>query len=181
MVFTLILQTLAYFGIISNVPTPPWGVDQAPASLPPFPNPPSELWGYANGIYEANVGHGLNVTNGRRVNVKVLGGNWTNPDGSLLAHILPGIGGDQGYKDAATFHQDIRQTMQFVSDNKYGYVRLKGYRSGVNVWVIITVETDSVANLKFNNRLLYSVAMFKGDTVMAPIWALGPSEHTPTL
>ncbi|KAF8322861.1 uncharacterized protein EI90DRAFT_3077628 [Cantharellus anzutake] len=79
MFFTVVLQALAYFGLISNAPTP-WEVDQpqAPASALwngplPFPAPPSELWGYANGIYEANVGHALNVTHGRRVSVKVLG------------------------------------------------------------------------------------------------------------
>ena len=54
-------------------------------------------------------------------------GNWTNTDGSLLATLVPGIGGEQGYIDSnGLFQLDVRYVVQFASDKKFGYVQAKG-------------------------------------------------------
>jgi len=69
----------------------------------------------------------------------------------LLANVLPGVGGEQGYVDknglfhlgssrqctaefnksslclTSAFALDVRYVVQFVSDKKYGYVQLKGF------------------------------------------------------
>ncbi|KAF9503043.1 hypothetical protein BS47DRAFT_1356503 [Hydnum rufescens UP504] len=39
------------------------------------------------------------VPEGTRLNVGVRGGNWTKPDGTLLAKVLGGLGGEHGYID----------------------------------------------------------------------------------
>jgi len=103
-------------------------------------------------------------------------GNWTKTDGSLLATVVPGMGGENGYTDSnGLFHLDIRYTIQFVSDNKFGYVQLKGYgKAGASNKVSLLVETDSPANLKFNGQLFYSPGTFIGGTLLrSPIWGFG--------
>ncbi|KAF8342164.1 uncharacterized protein EI90DRAFT_3116065 [Cantharellus anzutake] len=97
----------------------------AGASAPGTPQ--LQLWGYANFIYEVAQPHVISIPEGHRVNVKLIGSNWTNPDGSLLANVVPGIGGEEGYVDTkGVFHVDVRYVAQFVSDGKYAYVQLKG-------------------------------------------------------
>ncbi|KAF8327367.1 uncharacterized protein EI90DRAFT_3290932 [Cantharellus anzutake] len=162
MIFSTILQALAYIGLISTAPSP-FEVDNG------LVGPPGEI-------------HFINVTEGRRVNVRFLGGNWTDPHGKVFAKILPGIGGEQGYFDTVkppVFHLDVRQTIQFVSDGRYGYVQLKGFRLGNLGPAILSVETDSADNLKWNNQILYSLGNFSSTGVSAPIWAVGPPALPP--
>ncbi|KAF9506438.1 hypothetical protein BS47DRAFT_1352699 [Hydnum rufescens UP504] len=87
------------------------------------------------------------VPEGTRLNVGVRGGNWTKPDGTLLAKVLGGLGGEHGYIDpTGVFHLNVRYTVQFVQDNKWGYVEMKGFGIlGVSNKAFITLESDSVA------------------------------------
>ncbi|KAF8338118.1 uncharacterized protein EI90DRAFT_2543147 [Cantharellus anzutake] len=138
MFFARILQALACIGSTSC--TPPLQFKQALARQPSVLGdnlltggalasgiPQLQLWGYASFIYEGAQPNVISIPAGRRVNIKLLGGNWTNPDGSLLADVVPGIGGEQGYVDInGVFHIDVRYVVQFVSDEKYAYVQLKG-------------------------------------------------------
>ncbi|KAF8312045.1 uncharacterized protein EI90DRAFT_3155254 [Cantharellus anzutake] len=187
MVFAALLQVLAYIGVISTAHSP-LEINQALVLQPSIPRDnspavppilPNEHWGYVNFHYEMDQPHPIDASEGRRINVKTLGGNWTNPNGSLLAKVLPGIGGDQGYIDKENvFRLDVRQAIEFVSDRKYGYVQLNGFgKVGGGNNVFITVETRSAANLKFNNRLLYALGVFTDAGVSATVWALGPPKH----
>ncbi|KAF8327390.1 uncharacterized protein EI90DRAFT_1789184 [Cantharellus anzutake] len=184
MLFALLLQILLHIGSISCTRnTLPELNPLSPKSPVPennllgrasSPTPSLQLKGYVNIIVDLSQFRSISIPEGKRLNINILGGNWTNPDGSLLAKIIPNIGGEQGYIDATNvFHLDVRYVVQFVSDNKYGYVQAKGPgKIGASNKVIQTVETDSTANLTFNNRLLYSPGIFSGNCLTAPIWAL---------
>ncbi|KAF8327368.1 uncharacterized protein EI90DRAFT_3156154 [Cantharellus anzutake] len=188
MIFTALLQLLlAYIGVIAAAPASPFEANQGLASLGNSlianhnnggagPTLDAELWGHIHFIYQLIRPHPINVTEGVRVNIRFLGGTWRDTNGRLIAIVLPGIGGDEGYTDkAGVFHVDIRQTVRFVSDGRFGYVQLTGYKIGNYASTVVSIETDSAANLKFNNRIIYSLGTFSKTGVSAPIWALGPS------
>ncbi|KAF8327389.1 uncharacterized protein EI90DRAFT_3067557 [Cantharellus anzutake] len=191
MVFSAIIHVLAYIGVISTTPTP-LELGQNPVlplsplitivydSDPLVPIPRLEHWGYVTFQYELDQLHIADVTIGQRVNVKLLGGNWTNPDGSVRAKVLPDIGGEQGYIDPdGVFHLNVRQVIEFVSDKRFGFVKLHGFgKVGGAANVIINVETDSADSLKFNNQPLWAPGTFSATSVSAPLWALGPPRGT---
>ncbi|KAF8327378.1 uncharacterized protein EI90DRAFT_1788409 [Cantharellus anzutake] len=182
MVFSTILHVLAYIGLSSTAPSP-FEVDQGlvannlgllsdPASEPLLPY---EYWGRLNFDYEFKKLHPVNISGTQRVSVRFLGGNWTDTKGHVIAKVLPNIGGEQGYWDKKNnFHLDVRQTIQFVSDGKYGYVQLKGFRIKTKGPGTISIETDSADHQKWNNQILYALGGFVSTGVSAPIWAVGP-------
>ncbi|KAF8327377.1 uncharacterized protein EI90DRAFT_3156156 [Cantharellus anzutake] len=186
MVFTAILQLLAYIGVIAAAPASPFDANHGLALLGngllahnkdgAAPALPAEYWGGVNFIYDFSKINPLNATEGQRVNIGLLGGKWTDTKGRVIAKVLPAIGGDQGYTDKeGIFHVDIRQTIQFVSDGRFGYVQLTGYKRGAYASTTVSVETDSAANLKFNNQIFYALGSFSGNILTGSIWALGPS------
>ncbi|KAF8327387.1 uncharacterized protein EI90DRAFT_3067542 [Cantharellus anzutake] len=191
MVFSAIIHVLAYIGVISATPTP-LELGQTPVlplspltsilydSDPLVPIPRLEHWGHVVFEYELDQRHAADVTVGKRVNVKLLGGNWTNPDGSVRAKVLPDIGGEQGYTDdEGLFHLDIRQVLEFVSDKRFGFVELRGFgKIGGAANIIINVETDSADSLKFNNQPLWAPGSLSDTSVSSPVWALGPPRRT---
>jgi len=184
MLFTNILHTLSNLWISVNglrgVPTTmaqgilPGSVnDGLTARLDDVPVPLLQLQGYSHLVAELSNIHPIVIPEGTRVNVQLVGGNWTKPDGTLLANVLPGVGGEQGYVDKnGLFHLDVRYVVQFVSDKKYGYVQLKGFGTlGVINKGFVIVETDSAENLKFNGQQLYAPGAFIGPVLSSPLWS----------
>lgn len=55
-------------------------------------------------------------------------GNFTDTKGNLIATVLPGAGGENGFVDSAgSFHLDGRATLQFVGESgKYAYLQHMG-------------------------------------------------------
>ncbi|KAG8957184.1 hypothetical protein FRC03_010384 [Tulasnella sp. 419] len=98
-----------------------------------------------------------------------LGGNWTTPDGKLVANVYPNVGGDSGITDnTGLLHVDTRMTWKFVDDNKYGFMHAIG--SGVAYDyddLYIEFETDSTNHPEINNKFLYGRGTFNG-----PIWTI---------
>jgi len=183
-------QTLALLSCVSSLCTAtPTSSDQIiiPAGLtldtnrnignvnsrPPVRGPYVQLQAYTNVLANLAQSHPITIPEGTRVNVQILGGNWTRTDGKLLATVVPDIGAEQGYIDTkGLFHLDVRYTIQFASDKKFGYVQLKGFgKAGVSNKVWMVVETDSVQNQRFTGTLLYSPGSFTGNLLRAPVWA----------
>jgi len=96
------------------------------------------------------------IPEGTRVNVDIRGGNWTKPDGTLLANILGGLGGEHGYIDSTgVFHLNVRYTVQFVQDNKWGYVQMNGF------------GTAGVSNKAFMYLFALVYARLEGDMLIS--------------
>jgi len=116
----------------------------------------------------------IKIPEGFRLDVSVIRGNLTNPDGSLLATIVSGLGGEQGFVDLANVaHLDVRYSVQFVADKKYGYVQHVGFGvSGVSNKGIATIESDSVAATGLLDRTFYAPGhVVGGEVLVAPYWA----------
>ncbi|KAF9505585.1 hypothetical protein BS47DRAFT_518928 [Hydnum rufescens UP504] len=108
-----------------------------------------------------------------RVTLSILGGNWTDPDGMLIANVVPGIGGEWGTVDSTgTLTLDADYYVQFVHDKKYAYVRLGGFgvpaKSDDGRTV---VETDSLRYSSLNNVTFVSPGVFSGNVLVSPHWA----------
>lgn len=120
------------------------------------------------------------ITEGTRINVDWKGGNWTTPDGELLADVLPGVGAEHGYIDAeGILHVSGRYTVQFVSDKKYGFVTMNGFgTAGVSNEVSVVVETDSAQHRHLNSKPLYGPGIFSPDGyIVSPYWSFDNRAH----
>ncbi|KAF9508579.1 hypothetical protein BS47DRAFT_214131 [Hydnum rufescens UP504] len=115
--FTVLSLGIAAFGAV------------APRSQPPqLATPQFQLAFISTIIVDLNNLGEITIPEGVRANAHILGGNWTRPDGSLLANIVTGIGGQNGYIDSTgILHYDVRYTIRFVEDNKYGYITVTGF------------------------------------------------------
>ncbi|KAF8343832.1 uncharacterized protein EI90DRAFT_8481 [Cantharellus anzutake] len=112
----------------------------------------------------------------RRVNTKILGGNVTLADGTLIAHIVPGIGGEQGYIDnEAWSHLDARYTIQFVKDNSYGFVRRIAFSPDFSGnYGFAWIETDSTIAKEYTSfivRFMHPPANILGRLIATRLYA----------
>ncbi|KAF9512824.1 hypothetical protein BS47DRAFT_1393852 [Hydnum rufescens UP504] len=99
-------------------------------------------------------------------------GTWKKPDGTLLANIVPNVGGEQGYQDhSGVLNMNIKYTVQFIEDNKWGYVQGKGVanRDGVTE-LFITLESDSVAAKGLTGQTIYAPGHFQKELIVATNW-----------
>ncbi|KAF9520355.1 hypothetical protein BS47DRAFT_1357560 [Hydnum rufescens UP504] len=120
-----------------------------------------------------------------RVNLTIVGGNWTTPDGALIAQVVPGLGAEWGTIDEfGVLSLDAYYNVQFVKDRKYAYVRLTGFGvSGKFNDGRTVLETDSEHYSFLNDVTFIAPGKFSGNVIVAPQWAavdaLGASFGTP--
>jgi len=112
---------------------------------------------------------------GTRVNVAIVGGNWTSPSGDLIGSFVPGLGGEHGVIDSAgLLHLDVRYSLQFVKDQKFAYVEFKGTgKAAQSNRCTVRIETDSEADaeLGLTQKELFAPGVFVGDVLVASYWA----------
>ncbi|KAF9512830.1 hypothetical protein BS47DRAFT_1344941 [Hydnum rufescens UP504] len=113
-----------------------------------------------------------------RINVGLKGGTWKRPDGTLLANIVAGVGGELGYIDInQVFHMEFTYAVQFVEDNKWGYVHGKGFSTPTEPpKTFYTLESDSVAAKGLTEQTLYASGQFKGELLDATNYAFVGAE-----
>lgn len=92
-----------------------------------------------------------------------LGGNWTLPNGTLIANVYPNVGGDSGIQDnEGTLHVDTRMTWKLV-DGSYVWMHALGQGVAyVSDDLYIELETDSKKFSWLNNKYFIGVGTFKG-------------------
>jgi len=114
------------------------------------------------------------VPEGTRFNIAILGGNWTNPDGSLLAIVVGGVGGEFGFIDHNNVFNLIAQyTVQFPVDKAYGYVQLQGAGFfGQANELFVTIESNSTAAKGLVARTLYAPGVLIDTFLAAPHYLL---------
>jgi len=108
-----------------------------------------------------------------RVPVPITGGNWTTPEGKLIANVVTGIGGEWGLVDSTgTLYVDSVYFVQFVEDKKYAYSYLQGYGVPyVSDDGRAVVETDSPKYSYFNNISFVAPGLLTGELLVSPHWA----------
>jgi len=113
------------------------------------------------------------VPEGTRINVGLKGGTWKRSDGTLLANIVAGVGGELGYIDTnQVFHMEFTYAVQFVEDNKWGYVHGKGFSTPTEPpKTFYTLESDSVAAKGLTEQTLYASGQFEGELLDATNYA----------
>lgn len=96
-----------------------------------------------------------------------LGGNFTTPDGTLVANVYPNVGGDSGITDNnGVLHVDTRMTWKFPDDESYGFLHAIGYGIPyVNDTLYMEFETDSKNHQDLNDKYWIGYGTFDG-----PIW-----------
>ncbi|KAG8707560.1 hypothetical protein FRC09_001752 [Ceratobasidium sp. 395] len=92
-----------------------------------------------------------------------VGGNWTMPDGTLVAKVYPNVGGDSGIQDNnGVLHVDTRMTWK-LTDGSYVWMHAQGqgiaYKSDD---LFIELETDSTKYSWLNNKYFIGVGTFNG-------------------
>ncbi|KAG8696871.1 hypothetical protein FRC08_006869 [Ceratobasidium sp. 394] len=92
-----------------------------------------------------------------------VGGNWTLPDGTLIAKVYPNVGGDSGVQDnTGTLHVDTRMTWK-LDDGHYVWMHALGQGVAyVSDDLYIEIETDSTKYSWLNNKYFIGVGTFKG-------------------
>ncbi|KAG8778806.1 hypothetical protein FRC12_024821 [Ceratobasidium sp. 428] len=64
---------------------------------------------------------------GTRVGLGLTGGNLTDPTGSPIGHVVPGIGGETGIIDKnGNLEIDVKVFFQFNDDHQYAYAAISG-------------------------------------------------------
>ncbi|KAF9520354.1 hypothetical protein BS47DRAFT_1335983 [Hydnum rufescens UP504] len=108
-----------------------------------------------------------------RLNVAIIGGNWTTPDGVLIANVVPGLGAEWGTIDKfGVLSLDVSYNVHFVKDKKYAYVRLTGFGvSGKSNEGRTVVETDSEDYSFLNDVMFIAPGKFSGHVGVAQQWA----------
>ncbi|KAF9508586.1 hypothetical protein BS47DRAFT_214594 [Hydnum rufescens UP504] len=139
----------------------------------PAPHPQTQLAFLSTLVVDTANFRKITIPEGTRLNVDVRGGNWTKPDGTLLANVVGGLGGEHGYIDSTgVFHLSARYTVQFVQDSKFGYIQMQGFGTpGTQNKVFITLESDSAAATGLIEQILYAPGKFVGNLLVAPHWA----------
>jgi len=171
--FFPVLTVLA-LSIITSVVGTPWEALIFADVARPEPHPKTTLKFRAHVVVDLANFRQIKIPEGTRINAGVLGGNWTSPDGTLLATVVPGVGGEHGYIDSTgVFHLDVRYTVQFVADKKWAYYQAKGFgTAGVINRIFPTIESDSVAAKGLVEQTLYAPGVFVGNVLVASHWAL---------
>ncbi|KAF9017072.1 hypothetical protein BDZ89DRAFT_1075020, partial [Hymenopellis radicata] len=91
---------------------------------------------------------------GTRTLIGFTGGNLTDPNGHVLASVLPGLGGELGLLGSNNvFYPNVRLGLQWLDDSSFAYVELHG--SGeflVAATSYARFETDSSSRADLNGR-----------------------------
>ncbi|KAF9505584.1 hypothetical protein BS47DRAFT_1353793 [Hydnum rufescens UP504] len=168
-----ILRTFLFLGVLSYAACSPLStISRTPRSAPP-PPPEFELVFICNLILDVPDDFFIVTPKWTRVPVPITGGNWTTPEGKLIANVVTGIGGEWGKVDSTgTLFVDSVYFVQFVDDKKYAYSYLDGY--GVpnlsdNGRAI--VETDSPKYAGLNNITFFAPGILTGELLVSPHWA----------
>ncbi|KAG8744954.1 hypothetical protein FRC10_009189 [Ceratobasidium sp. 414] len=92
-----------------------------------------------------------------------VGGNWTLPNGTLIANVYPNVGGDSGVQDnTGTLHVDTRMTWK-LTDGHYLWMHALGQGVAyVSDDLYIEIETDSTKFGWLNNKYFIGVGTFSG-------------------
>ncbi|KAG9077345.1 hypothetical protein FRC06_008971, partial [Ceratobasidium sp. 370] len=86
--------------------------------------PPKHLYSFSPTFTD---NHSVNGPLGTRVGLGITGGNMTAPDGSLIAKVVPGVGGETGVIDKkGNLEINVKAFFQFLDDHKFGYVAISG-------------------------------------------------------
>ncbi|KAF9512831.1 hypothetical protein BS47DRAFT_1393863 [Hydnum rufescens UP504] len=159
-----------------SLPPPSTGIATSVAGIPDnglTPTPPQTRLAFLSSA-DRDIAHlrPITIPEGTRINVAFNGGTWTKPDGTLLANIVPNVGGEQGYQDhTGILNMNIKYTVQFVEDNKWGYVQGKGVADGDGVTkLFITLESDSVAAKGLTGQTIYAPGHFQNELIVATNW-----------
>ncbi|KAF8595991.1 hypothetical protein BDV93DRAFT_528311, partial [Ceratobasidium sp. AG-I] len=103
--------------------------------------------------FELTENHIVDGPIGTRIGVGFTGGSMTAPSGTLIAKVVPGVGGETGIIDKnGNLQIDVKVFFQFIDDNKFAYVAISGVGPltghPLNAHHI---ETDSPSRLAWNS------------------------------
>ncbi|KAG9089720.1 hypothetical protein FS749_001110 [Ceratobasidium sp. UAMH 11750] len=134
--------TTAFFGLVSSAPLHPKLI-----------TPPKHLCSFS---FALSDNHLVGGPLGTRVGLGFLDGNMTAPDGSLIAKVVPGVGGETGVIDKnGNLEIDVKAVFQFVDDKKFAYAAISGIGplSG-KPYDAQHIETDSSSRLAWNSYFI---------------------------
>ncbi|KAG8689222.1 hypothetical protein FRC08_011041 [Ceratobasidium sp. 394] len=134
--------TTAFFGLVSSAPFHPKLI-----------TPPKHLCSFS---FALSDNHLVGGPLGTRVGLGFLDGNMTAPDGSLIATVVPGVGGETGVIDKnGNLEIDVKAVFQFVDDKKFTYAAISGIGplSG-KPYDAQHIETDSSSRLAWNSYFI---------------------------
>ncbi|KAF9518174.1 hypothetical protein BS47DRAFT_323402 [Hydnum rufescens UP504] len=165
-----IFRTLLFLGAFSYAACSPLSrISRTPRSAP-LPPPEFELIFICNLILDVPDDFLIVTPKWTRIPVPITGGNWTTPDGELIANVLPGLGGE--LDASGILFVDSVYFVQFVDDKKYAYSYLDGYGVPLvsdNGRAI--VETDSPKYAGLNNITFFAPGILTGELLVSPHWA----------
>ncbi|KAG9104861.1 hypothetical protein FRC07_009692 [Ceratobasidium sp. 392] len=135
---------------------------------PKLITPPKHLYSFSLAFTD---NHAIDGPLGTRVGLGLTGGNVTNPSGTLIGRVVPGVGGETGIIDKnGNLEIDVKAFFEFFDDKSHAYVAISGIGplSG-KPYDAHHLETNSTSRLAWNsyfivaNVSLVSPALLIGD------------------
>ncbi|KAF8600064.1 hypothetical protein BDV93DRAFT_525610 [Ceratobasidium sp. AG-I] len=111
---------------------------------------------------------------GTRYGLGIIGGVITAPNGTAIAKLVPGIGGETGVIDKnGNLQVEARAFFQFLDDKKYAYLIGTGIGSLVgHPFDYQRIETDSPSRLAWNSYFIVAnLSLASPTTLLADAFA----------
>ncbi|KAF9510395.1 hypothetical protein BS47DRAFT_1348091 [Hydnum rufescens UP504] len=168
-----IFRTLFFLGALSYAACSPLSMISRTPRSAPLPPPEFELVFICNLFFDIPSDFSIVTPKWTRVTLPITGGNWTTPEGKLIATVVPGIGGEWGKVDASgTLFVDSVYFVQFVHDKKYAYSYLDGYGvPSISDNGRAIIETDSPKYAGLNNITFFAPGILTEGLLVSPHWA----------
>ncbi|KAG8709880.1 hypothetical protein FRC12_009406 [Ceratobasidium sp. 428] len=140
---------------------------------PKIITPPKHLYSFSLAFTNTRA---IDGPLGTRVGLGLTGGNLTDPTGSLIGRVVPGIGGETGIIDKnGNLEIDVKVFFQFNDDHQYAYAAISGIGplSG-KPYDAHHIETNSSSRFAWNsyfvvaNVSLVNPALLIGDAFYWP-------------